>query len=200
MDKTENYVIEVSYHLYVDNEDSNPSLVEKTSDDHPFQFISGLGFALEPFEKLIVSLQAGENFNFTIPSADAYGEYMEEHVLELDKNIFNFNGHFDEVHIYPGAVVPMTNDDGNHFEGIVKEIREKTLIMDFNHPLAGKDLTFKGKIISKRLATEEEIQKKLQYTHTCGCGHCHDGESHGEGCNCEGHHHGEGHCDCDKQH
>lgn len=186
MNPTENYFMEVSYNLYVDNEDGNASLVEKTSDEHPFQFISGLGFALDAFEKLVVAHNEGETFSFTIPSADAYGDYVAEHVLELSKDIFYINNQFDDAHIYPGAVIPMTNEDGNHLEGIVKEVRDTAVIMDFNHPLAGKDLTFKGKIITKRLATEKEVEEKLQLTHTCGCGHCHDEEHCGNGCDPNG--------------
>jgi FKBP-type peptidyl-prolyl cis-trans isomerase 2 len=52
--------------------------------------------------------------------------------------------------------------------------------MDFNHPLSGKALTFKGKIIAKRPATEQEIQKLLNYTQGGCCGgHC-EGDCHGE--------------------
>ena len=51
MNDTQHYFFEVAYSLYVDNEDGKPELVEKTSGEHLYSFISGLGFSLELFEK-----------------------------------------------------------------------------------------------------------------------------------------------------
>lgn len=187
MDTTPNYNIEVSYDLYVNDETGQPMLVEKTSEDHPFKFINGLGFALEAFEANILTTAEGESFSFVIPVEDAYGEFQKEHVLELKKDIFTINGKFDDSRIYPGSVVPMTNEDGNHFNGIVKEIKDNVVIMDFNHPLAGKALTFKGKVLSKREATQEEIQKFLNHGEDCHCGDCNKDCGEGKEHSCCGH-------------
>ncbi len=179
MNENEHYVLEVAYSLYVKGDKGEEELIEKTSPEHPYSFISGLGFTLDMFEQEILKLQQDDAFSFTIPVGDAYGEYLEEHILELGKEIFMRNGKFDTENIFPGAILPMMNEDGNRLQGIVQEIRENTVIMDFNHPLAGKDLHFKGKIITKRTATDEEIQKLLNFSQggCCGgkCGGCEGG-------------------------
>ena len=180
MDNKTNFYFEVTYSLYVDGEDGKAELIEKTSNDRPYTFISGLGFALDYFENQLLQLEQDSSFNFTIPVDEAYGKYLPEHVLTLGKDIFMRDGKFDTTVIYPGAVLPMMNEDGNRLQGIVTEVRQDAVVMDFNHPLSVKALTFKGKIIAKRPATEQEIQKLLNYTQ-CGCcgGHC-ESDCHGE--------------------
>ena len=137
MESTNNNYVEVDYELFVPNESGNIDLVEKTSEEHPFAFITGLGFALESFEEGIKDLKEGDEFDFTIPVDKAYGEFTEEHVIELAKDIFKVDGKFDEARIYPGNVIPLANADGNRFDGIVKEVRDNVVVMDLNHPLAG---------------------------------------------------------------
>ena len=69
-----------------------------------------------------------------------------------------------------GNIVPMTNEDGERMHGQVVEVKENVVVMNFNHPLAGKEMHFQGSILSIRPATDEEISH---------------GHVHGEG----GHHH-----------
>lgn len=199
MDTPTNNFIEVDYELYVPNESGNWDLVESTSKDHPFSFVTGLGFTLPAFEKHIDGLQAGDAFDFTIPVDEAYGPYTDEHVVKLKKEIFNINGKFDEARIYPGNVIPLANEDGNRFDGIVKEVGNDEVTIDLNHPLAGKELHFRGHIVTLHEATPEEIAmfvKQMNGEDECGCGcgdHCdghHDGEHCGhEGCGCHHHDH-----------
>jgi FKBP-type peptidyl-prolyl cis-trans isomerase SlyD len=106
MEKAENRYITVAYKLH-SIENGETEFVEEAKTDHPFMFISGLGTTLEDFESNVVNLQKGEKFDFTIPVDKAYGEYNEEHVLDLPKNIFEINGKFDSVHIVAGNVVPL---------------------------------------------------------------------------------------------
>ena len=80
------------------------------------------------------------------------------------------DGKLDTELLQIGKYIPMKNDDGHVIEGKVISINDKGVVMDFNHPLAGKDLHFSGEILDVRDANEEEI------TH---------GHVHGEG----GHHH-----------
>ena len=94
MEQTENKYIAVAYRMYM-VEDGEKELGEEAPVEHPFQFISGLGLTLDAFESAVSGLQAGDTFDFTIPCADAYGEYDEEHVLELPKSIFLIDGKFD---------------------------------------------------------------------------------------------------------
>ena len=198
MGKTPHKYVTVAYELFTDNEKGIHELVEKAPKEHPFQFITGMGVTLDSFEEKIAQLAQDDTFDFTLASDDAYGPYEEEHVLELDKSIFSPNGHFDKEQVYPGAVLPLVNADGNRFDGLVLEVKDKTVVIDLNHPLAGKDLHFKGTVVTMRDATDDEIQGMINMMsgEGCGCGCDHDHEGHGDGC-CGGHHHhehGEGHC------
>lgn len=97
----ENKYITVAYKLYV-MQDGQKTLVEEATVEHPFQFISGLGTTLERFETEITALKKGDKFEFVIPTAEAYGEYMPEGVRTVSKDMFTIDGVFDEERIFPG--------------------------------------------------------------------------------------------------
>lgn len=200
--QTPNKYVTVAYELYIDNDKGIHELVEKAPIEHPFQFISGLGIALDSFESKILALAEGETFDFVLKVDEAYGPYEQDHVIELPKETFAINGRFDKDMVYPGAVLPLVNADGMRFQGLVLELKDNTVIIDLNHPLAGKDLHFKGQVVTMRDATNEEIQALINHE-GCNCGgDCEGGceggcgghhHEHGEGC-CGKHEHGEGEC------
>ena len=174
----------IAYSLYVDGE-SGKQLVEKTKAGEPFQFISGFGIALEAFEQQLTSLEKGASFDFSIPQEQAYGEYYEDRVLDLEREMFCIDGRFDHEHIYPEAIIPLQNEEGTRFYGKVVEIGDTMVKVDLNHPLAGESLYFKGEVLENREATDEEISQLMkQLTGGCG-GKC---SSCGGGCggDCEG--------------
>ena len=200
--QTPNKYVTVAYELYTDNDKGIHELVEKAPIEHPFQFISGLGIALDSFENKILALTEGEAFDFVLKVDEAYGPYEQDHVIELPKETFAINGRFDKDMVYPGAVLPLVNADGMRFQGLVLELKDDTVIIDLNHPLAGKDLHFKGQVVTMRDANNEEIQALINHE-GCNCGgDCEGGceggcgghhHEHGEGC-CGKHEHGEGEC------
>ena len=200
--QTPNKYVTVAYELYTDNDKGIHELVEKAPIEHPFQFISGLGIALDSFESKILALAEGEAFDFVLKVDEAYGPYEQDHVIELPKETFAINGRCDNDMVYPGAVLPLVNADGMRFQGLVLELKDNTVIIDLNHPLAGKDLHFKGQVVTMRDATNEEIQALINHE-GCNCGgDCEGGceggcgghhHEHGEGC-CGKHEHGEGEC------
>ena len=176
MERSANKYVTVAYDLFTKDEEGRTELVEKAPKEHPFQFITGMGVTLDAFEKNIIGLNEGDTFDFTIGVDDAYGpyEYEEEHVVQLDKEIFTINGHFDKNTIYPGNVVPLVNEDGNRFEGLVLEVTDRKVKIDLNDPLAGKELHFKGQVITSRPATkaeENEILTMMSGEQGCG-GNC----------------------------
>ncbi len=102
-------------------------------------------------------------------------------MAHLEKEIFEIDGKFDNEHVKVGAVIPMMTQDGYRIPGKVLEVTDKEVVMDFNHPLAGKEVRFEGTIGVVRDATPEEIQPASGCG--CGCNHegCGDGNC-GEGC------------------
>ncbi|MCX4292652.1 MAG: FKBP-type peptidyl-prolyl cis-trans isomerase [Prevotella sp.] len=196
MEKQINKYIAVDYKLYT-AENGESELVEETTKERPFQFISGFGITLEAFEKNISELAKGDTFDFTLTKEEAYGDFEQERVLDLEREMFCINGHFDHEHIFKDAIVPLQNEDGNRFYGRVMSVDENKVKMDLNHPLAGKSLNFKGTILENREATNSEIQGMINRLSGegcgCGCGDCEGGcggecgEHHDHDCGC-------GHC------
>lgn len=193
MEKQINKYIAVDYKLYT-AENGESELVEETTKERPFQFISGFGITLEAFEKNISELAKGDTFDFTLTKEEAYGDFEQERVLDLEREMFCINGHFDHEHIFKDAIVPLQNEDGNRFYGRVMSVDENMVKMDLNHPLAGKSLNFKGTILENREATNSEIQGMINRLSGegcgCGCGDCEGGcggecgEHHDHDCGC----------------
>ena len=186
-----NKFVAVTYDLHVGEGDER-ELMEKATREVPLKFIFGTGAMLPAFENGLNVLEVGDKFSFTLEPADAYGEYVEEHVLDLPKNIFEVNGKFDAEMIKEGNTVPMMDSNGNRMNGSVLEVKEDVVVMDFNHPLAGETLHFDGEVIDVHEPTAEEIKALTAPAGGCsgcsgcggGCGdgECGDGEGCGSGC------------------
>ena len=108
--------------------------------------------------------------DFQVDSLHAYGDYDERGVKVLDKHLFyNGDNEFDAERVYEGAIVPMNTTDGQIVRAQVVEITDDKVTIDLNHPLAGEDLHFVGKVIDVRDVTEGELKA---IRHQGGCGHC----------------------------
>ena len=149
---------------------------EEATEADPFIFISGFGTTIPGFEKNIEVLGKNDTFDFTIPCNEAYGEYIKEHVVTLPKP--DDERDFD---LSIGAIVPLQNEDGTRFIGHITAIRENEVDIDLNHPYAGCDLNFQGKVLECREATNEEITLMINQL-SGGCGGCGGGGCSGGGC------------------
>lgn len=204
MEKTPNKYIAVAYKLYAESE-GKKVMVEEAPAEQPFNFVSGLAITIPEFEKAVVALNKGDEFDFVLDAAHAYGEHVAERVLDLDKKMFYVDGHFDDKNIYKDAIIPLQNEDGNRFMGHVLEVNDTIVKVDLNHPLAGKSLNFKGTVIESREISKEELQEYVNNLNAGGCGGGCDncggscgGEHHHKDGECCGnhHHHKEGGCHC----
>ena len=79
-----------------------------------------------------------------------------------------------EVELRPGVVFETENEDGEAVYFIVEEVRDESVLIDFNHPLAGKDLEVSFTIRQVREATPEDLKEQ----ETCTCSECQEGGSH----------------------
>jgi FKBP-type peptidyl-prolyl cis-trans isomerase SlyD len=182
---SKNKFVSVTYDLNVGDENET-ELMERATKDRPLQFIFGTGSMLPAFEENIRELEPGEKFMFTIKPENAYGEYIDDHVVELPKKIFEVNGKFDDEYIVEGVTLPMMNENGEQMNGSVLEVNDDVVVMDFNHPLAGETLYFNGEILDVHEPSEEEIaviNSAMAEGCGCGCGDCGDEHGH-EGCGC----------------
>ncbi len=170
--------VSLIYELRENNREG--SLIEELDPARPLSFVYGAGRLIAGFESGIASLAAGEEFSFVVPASDAYGERREEMVIDVPISIFQKEGELDESVCFVGNTVPMADSQGRRIDGVVNQINPDTVRMDFNHPMAGCDLSFSGRILEVRNATQEEIQGS--HGSSCsGCSSNHNaGGCHGE--------------------
>ncbi|MBK7096579.1 MAG: FKBP-type peptidyl-prolyl cis-trans isomerase [Saprospiraceae bacterium] len=162
-----NTVVSLNYELRTNGFESQ--IVEKTDDDHPLEFIYGVGMMIPKFEEYLEGKSANDKFQFMINAEDGYGLSSDDNLVELPKSIFQVDGKESEELLVLGKILPMQDNTGHMFNGTVAEIKNDSVIMDFNHPMADQDLYFTGVINSVRKATQEE----LEHGHVHSPGHHH---------------------------
>lgn len=182
-----NKMVSLTYDLHYD--DAEGEMIEQATSEKPLSFVFGTGLMLPKFESYLDGLEAGNPFEISLQDVDAYGELDENAIVDLPKHIFFIDGEFDEEMIAEGNTVPMMSTSGQKLNGLVLEITDDTVKMDFNHPLAGETLFFKGQILEVREATDDEIAATLGGGCGCGSGGCGSG-----GCGCDDEECGEGAC------
>jgi FKBP-type peptidyl-prolyl cis-trans isomerase SlyD len=168
-----NRVVSVSYSLHIPEEEdgTGEEMVEQTTAENPYVFLFGSSGLIEQFESNLAGKKMGDAFDFFISASQAYGDYDEDKMVDIPIEAFKGeDGELDTEMVQIGNELPMVDTDGNRLLGIVEEVTDKVVRMDFNHPLAGNDLHFTGYVINIREATQEEISH---------------GHVHGQG----GHHH-----------
>ena len=194
-----NKYISVAYELYVkDPETGEEEKMEASDKQHPLVFISKMGFALKPFEAQLEDLEAGATFDFTIPAKDAYGEYDDELVFDVDINQFLNSPGFTPKALFEGNVITVYNPEGQTANAMILEVKKDAVTLDLNHPHAGDDLHFRGEMLENRVATNEEIASFVNMmSGGCGgCGGCKGGQSGCGGGGCGGADCANGDCDC----
>ncbi len=156
------HVVSLTYDLYVDR-DGAEVLAESATQEQPLTFLFGAGQMLPKFEENLSTLSTGDAYEFRLSAADAYGEYDEEAVANLPKEMFQ-GQEIPEI----GSILPLQDNQGNRFQAQVVSIAEDAVIVDLNHPMAGQELHFKGNILNVRPATPEELSH----------GHAHGPDGH----------------------
>ncbi|MEZ2334397.1 peptidylprolyl isomerase [Mucilaginibacter sp. RCC_168] len=156
------HVVSLTYDLYVDR-DGAEVLAESATQEQPLTFLFGAGQMLPKFEENLSTLSTGDAYEFRLSAADAYGEYDEEAVANLPKEMFQ-GQEIPEI----GSILPLQDNQGNRFQAQVVSVAEDAVIVDLNHPMAGQELHFKGNILNVRPATPEELSH----------GHAHGPDGH----------------------
>ena len=157
------HVVSLTYDLYVKQDSGIEELVESATEEQPLVFLYGAGQMLPKFEENLSELSTGDPYEFRLSAEDAYGNYDDEAVASLPKDMFQGTD-IPEI----GSMLPLQDNHGNHFQGQVVSIAEDSVIVDLNHPMAGQELHFKGKIVNVRPATAEELSH----------GHAHGPDGH----------------------
>lgn len=206
MSISDNQVVSIHYELR--NVD-NGEILDSNINAAPLSFIVGKGQIIPGLEEKIKDLKVGEKADIKVAAVDAYGVYDDNAVQTLPKE------QFAGLELQVGMTLYGQGEHGETVQVIVKNFNDETVEIDFNHPLAGKDLLFAINVVEVRDATADEILNGyVGGGHGgCGCGsggschttnsdddeccggHGHD-HAHGEGgcCGGEGHSHGGGCC------
>lgn len=103
----------------------------------PLEFTVGSGQVIKGFDEGVMGMQVGDKRTVEIPVEDAYGEKSEEMVVEFPKNQFP-----PDLNPEVGMQLMMNNGSGQSFPVVVTEVKEESVVLDANHPLAGQDLVF----------------------------------------------------------
>lgn len=143
----DNLVVTLDYELIVEEE-----TLESTEEGEPIQFIQGLGQIIPGLESAVYGLKVGDQKTLTIQPEDAYGEYDPESLQEV--NIEEFS---EEVPLEVGTFLDLRDDEDEVLSAQIIAVDEETITLDFNHPLAGKTLTFKITVTNLRPPTDEEL-------------------------------------------
>ena len=162
MKAANNTVVKITYELRIE---PNGQVMDSADQEAPFTFLFGHGNVLEQFEKNLEGLVAGNQFHFSLTPEEGYGEYDEQAVIELDKNIFVVNGVVQNEMLFVGNTVPLQDQNGNPFQGRIVSITGDKVVVDLNHPFAGKPLHFSGAVVEVREANQSEIDHGHVHEH-----------------------------------
>ena len=171
-------VVSVTYELRESDKDG--TILEMIKNDKPMTFLFGAGNLLPKFEEKLDGMKSGEKFQFLLKSQDAYGDVDDTAIVDIPKSIFEKDGKVNDELLQVGKQIPMRDKEGNHFSGIVQEIGDTTVKMDFNHPLAGTNLFFTGEVIEIREASADELKHGHAHNPDSCQGCEHDDCSHQE--------------------
>ena len=149
-------------------------VIDSNVGQEPLVFMYGKGQIIPGLEAGIKDMNVGEKADILVKAADAYGEYNPEATQEVPKE------QFAGIDLQEGMTLYGQGADGQTVQVTVKEIKDDSVVVDFNHPLAGKDLMFTVTLNNVREATPEEaatgIPVENQKDECCstggGCG-CH---------------------------
>ena len=143
---------------------SKGEVVDSNKGQAPLEFIAGQGQIIPGLEKEVEAMEVGEEKTIVVKAEDAYGERNEEWVETLPKE------QFEGIDLQKGMTLYGQSPDGQTIAVTVKDFNDKEVTIDYNHPLAGEDLTFDVKVVTKRDATLEELAGGQGQACDCGSG------------------------------
>jgi len=141
---------------------------EKGENTEPLAFIAGVGQVIKGFDEAVIGMKEGEEKEFSIEPNEAYGMYNESLKKEIPKTVLPKD---EEPKV--GMMIVMATPEGRQIPAKIIDVKKETITIDLNHPLAGKKLLFKIKVVKVeevkdvtqegqegKVKAEEEIKKE----------------------------------------
>jgi len=142
-----NCVVGIEYEL---TEAGESEIIDSNKGGAPLEFITGKGQIIPGLESQILGMKKGESGSITVKASEAYGELSPDAIQVLPKE------QFAGIDLKEGMVLHGQGEDGQTVQVAVKSFDDDGVTVDFNHPLAGKDLLFAITISDVRAATDDE--------------------------------------------
>lgn len=130
--------VSINYVLTVDGEQ-----VDASPEGQPLQYVQGESQIIPGLENELSGLAVGDEKNVTVAAKDAYGEENPNAVIEVPKDQVPA-----EITPEVGMVLNMTAPDGRNMPARIQEIKSEVLVLNLNHPLAGKKLHFDVEVVA----------------------------------------------------
>jgi FKBP-type peptidyl-prolyl cis-trans isomerase SlyD len=141
-------VVSLEYTLTVDG-----AVVDSTEGIEPISFLQGYENIIPGLERELYGLKIGDEKKVHVTAKDAYGEIDPEAVVDVPRKEIP-----KDIPVKPGTELQVTNDDGELLDAVIVSVSKETVRLDFNHPLAGKDLNFAVKVVDLREPDPEELE------------------------------------------
>jgi len=125
--------VKVHYHGKL----TNGETFDSSEGRAPLEFEIGKGMVIKGFDVGVTGMSIGEKKTVNIPYNEAYGPRNPDMLIEMPKDRFP-----KDMEIEPGAPLMMSDGSGQNFQVIVTEVKDDSVMLDANHPLAGQDLIF----------------------------------------------------------
>ncbi|MCE3039826.1 FKBP-type peptidyl-prolyl cis-trans isomerase [Helicobacter anatolicus] len=177
-----NKVVSIEYSV---KDKETLDLIDSNVDGKPLDFLMGASQVIIGLEKALLGKSIGDKMQVEVQPEDAYGVHRVDFLQEVPRE------QFEGIELKNGMTLFGQGEHGETVQVIVRDFNEKVVMIDYNHPLAGKTLIFDVTILDVRDATEQEILNGgVGMSGGCGC-HDHGDDHHGEGGGCCG-----GGCGC----
>lgn len=122
---------------------SDSTVFDQSRPDRPLAFVAGTGQMIPGFDKAVLGMKLNEEKSFTIPAEEAYGPKKPEMIMNVARSNLA-----EDLEPEIGDQITIRNEAGMAYRGKLVGISPDSLLIDFNHPLAGEDLTFDVKVVS----------------------------------------------------
>lgn len=141
-------VVVLNYTVKVDGE-----VIDSSVGDEPLEILQGYGNVIPGVERALYGMEPGQKKDFTVSAADGYGEVDPDALAEVPRDEFP-----PDFPLQPGVELLLKDGDGDELEAYIMSVGKDTITLNFNHPLAGKELDFWVEVVSLRTATPGELE------------------------------------------